>query len=258
MIQYSIRQDIGQRKTAFVAMVLLVLLGIGLGNWQLHRAEYKENLASNIAKKEKQNPLSASDKKWELTDAIYHQIIIDGYWLSAEGVWLDNRPHPQGRDPITGITTGFNLLMPMKIKVKEQDFIIWVNRGWAPRNFSQRDVVPTVNDINTKVQIQGVAFADAGKTYNFGQEVDAKASDGRRLLQNFSIANFSQKINLPYQPFIVRQDSEGNDGLDRNWSKMDSGASKHTAYAIQWFALSIMTFFFWLITGLRKQSKRLG
>ena len=185
-------------------------------------------------------------------------MIIDGYWLSAEGVWLDNRPHPQGRDPITGITTGFNLLMPMKIKVKEQDFIIWVNRGWAPRNFSQRDVVPTVNDINTKVQIQGVVFADAGKTYNFGQEVDAKASDGRRLLQNFSIDNFSQKINLPYQPFIVRQDSEGNDGLDRNWSKMDSGASKHTAYAIQWFALSIMTFFFWLITGLRKQSKRLG
>jgi cytochrome oxidase assembly protein ShyY1 len=258
MIQYSIRRDIAQRKTAFIAMILLVILGICLGNWQLRRATYKEDLATNIAEKEKLNPLSASDKKWELSDALYHQIIIDGYWLNSAGVWLDNRPHPQGRDPITGITTGFNLLMPLKIKVKDQDFIIWVNRGWAPRNFSQRDVVPKVADENAKVQIKGVVFADAGKTYNFGKEVEAKASDGRELIQNFAIANFSQRINLPYQPFIVRQDSDVNDGLDRHWPKMDSGASKHTAYAFQWFALSIMTFLFWLISGIRKQSKRLG
>ena len=217
MIQFSIRQDISNRRTAFVAMVLLVLLGVGLGNWQLRRAEYKESLAKNIAAKEQLNPLSAADKKWEINDALYHQMIIDGYWLNAEGVWLDNRPHPQGRDPITGITTGFNLLMPLKIKVGEQDYIIWVNRGWAPRSFSQRDVVPKVEDINTKVQIKGVVFADAGKTYNFGKEIDSKASDGRSLIQNFSITHFSQKLNLPYQTFIVRQESESNDGLDRHW-----------------------------------------
>lgn len=258
MIQYSLSYDIYHRKVAFIAMILLVILGIGLGNWQLRRAEYKENLAFSIEQKEQLSPLSASDKRWDLKDAIYHQMIIDGYWLSSEGVWLDNRPHPQGRDPMTGITTGFNLLMPIKIKIQGQDFLVWVNRGWAPRNFSKRDVVPLIDDQNIKVQIKGVVLPDAGKTFNFGQETDARASDGRLLVQNFSIEYFSKKLNLPYQPLVVRQENDTSDGLDRNWSKMDSGASKHTAYALQWFALAVMTFLFWLFTGIRKQSKRLG
>ena len=63
MMQYSIRQDILLRKTAFVTMLFLVILGIQLGNWQLRRAEYKENLASTIASKENLSPLSASEKK---------------------------------------------------------------------------------------------------------------------------------------------------------------------------------------------------
>ncbi len=259
MMQYSIRRDILQRKTAFVMMIFLVILGIELGNWQLRRAEYKENLASTIASKENLYPLSASKKSWQLNEAIYHQMIADGEWLNYEGVWLDNRPHPSGRDPKTGITTGFNLLMPLKIKVNQQDFIIWVNRGWAPRSFTQRDLVPKILDINTRVQIKGVVLADAGKTYNFGEENYSTASDGKRLVQNLNIENLSKKLNLPYQPFVLRQgNSDDLDGLERNWPAMDSGVAKHNAYALQWFALSLMTFLFWLITGIRKQSKRLG
>jgi cytochrome oxidase assembly protein ShyY1 len=259
MMQYSIRQDIFQRKTAFITMLFLVILGIGLGNWQLRRAEYKENLAITIASKTNLHPLSASEKSWQLSEAIYHQMVADGEWLISEGVWLDNRPHPSGRDPKTGITTGFNLLMPLKIKVHHQDFIIWVNRGWAPRSFTQRDLVPKISDMSTRVQVKGLVLADAGKTYNFGEENFSTASDGKRLVQNLNIENLSKKLNLPYLPFVLRQDnSENSDGLDRNWPAMDSGASKHNAYALQWYALSLMTFLFWLITGIRKQSKRLG
>ena len=259
MIQYSFRQDVLLRKTAFVTMLFLVILGIQLGNWQLRRAEYKENLANTITSKESLSPLSASEKSWSLNEAIYHQMVADGEWLTSEGVWLDNRPHPNGRDPKTGITTGFNLLMPLKIKVQQQDFIIWVNRGWAPRSFTQRDLVPQILEVNTTVRIKGVVLADAGKTYNFGEENNSTASDGKKLVQNLNIENLSNKLNLPYQPFVLRQEnSKDSDGLDRNWPRMDSGASKHNAYALQWYALSLMTFLFWLFTGIRKQSKRLG
>jgi cytochrome oxidase assembly protein ShyY1 len=238
-------------------MLFLVLLGILLGNWQLRRAEYKENLARNIASKENLFPLSASEKSWQLNEAIYHQMVADGEWLNSEGVWLDNRPHPNGRDPKTGITTGFNLLMPLKIIVHQQEYIIWVNRGWAPRSFTQRDLVPKILDVSSIVQIKGVVLADAGKTYNLGEENYSTASDGKKLVQNLNIENLSKKLNLPYQPFVLRQGSSADlDGLDRNWPTMDSGASKHNAYALQWYALSLMTFLFWLITGIRKQSKR--
>jgi cytochrome oxidase assembly protein ShyY1 len=240
-------------------MLFLVILGITLGNWQLRRAEFKENLARTIASKENLFPLSASEKSWQLNEAIYHQMVAKGVWLNSEGVWLENRPHPKGRDPKTGITTGFNLVMPLKIKVHQQEYIIWVNRGWAPRSFTQRDLVPKILDVNTIIQIKGVVLADAGKTYNFGEENYASASDGKKLVQNLNIENLSKKLNLPYQPFVLRQESsEDSDGLDRNWPRMDSGASKHNAYALQWYALSLMTFLFWLITGIRKQSKRLG
>jgi len=134
-----------------------------------------------------------------------------------------------------------------------------VNRGWAPRSFTQRDLVPKILDVNTTVRIKGVVLADAGKTYNFGEENNSTASDGKSLVQNLNIENLSKKMNLPYQPFVLRQESsKDSDGLDRNWPRMDTGATKHNAYALQWYALSLMTLLFWLFTGIRKQSKRLG
>ena len=37
--------DIRTRPTAFIAMVLLVVLGVQLGMWQIRRADYKKSVA---------------------------------------------------------------------------------------------------------------------------------------------------------------------------------------------------------------------
>lgn len=262
MVAYSFREDISQRRAAFIAMLVLVLLGIQLGFWQLRRAEYKDQLATELIQKEQLKPISANEKQWKLDQVQFHRMIADGQWIESEGVWLDNRPHPLGRDPKTGITTGLNLLMPLKIQVQQLTYIVWVNRGWAPRNFIQRDQVPEIPSNKNSIQVSGVAFANAGNTLKIADEDGSRASDGRLLLQNFSLEEASKKLNIPAQPFILRQEAislnDGNqDSLDRHWQLPESGAARHRGYAIQWFALTGMTFLFWLITGIRKQSQRL-
>jgi cytochrome oxidase assembly protein ShyY1 len=54
MLSYSILKDIKSSKVAFIAMILLVILGIELGLWQLRRAEYKEQLAMSVAVKKRE------------------------------------------------------------------------------------------------------------------------------------------------------------------------------------------------------------
>ena len=271
MMRYSIYQDVRTRKVAFITALGLIILGIALGLWQLRRGEYKEYLAFEISQKEKLAPYFVSEKIWPTKEVLYHPMVASGRWLSSEGVWLDNRPHPLGRDPKSGISTGFYLIMPLIFNMNGQNHLVWVNRGWAPRSFTQRDLVPEVTTSENLVEVRGVAFADAGKTFAMASSVSSEgstpagevrvtavASDNRPLIQNFSIEETSKKLNLPYQPFLLRQvGPDDSNLLDRQWQLPDSGASKHRAYAVQWFALALMTFLFWIITGIRKQSERL-
>jgi len=116
-------------------MVLLVVLGVQLGMWQIRRAEYKKSVALEILAKGQEKPIRAGMDLVGVDD-MFRPIQAKGIWLSDQAIWLANRPHPKGRDPKTGITTGFFLLMPLQIKDSPKE-IVWVNRGWAPRSLKE-------------------------------------------------------------------------------------------------------------------------
>jgi len=253
MIVSRVIQDIKNRRIAFIAMLFLVALGIELGLWQLRRAEVKIQKAQQILELAQQPVLNANDRLWTLDQALYHRMRATGHWIPERGVWLQNRPHPLGKDPKTGIATGFNLIMPLQL-TSNPEMVLWVNRGWVPRSFEQINQVTLVKTQSEKVTIEGVVFPDSGKTYQLAPEAENKASDGLKIQENLLIdqGSFFGKQLLP---FVLReQNTEINDGLDKSLPLPKSGVNTHYGYAFQWFGLALMTFLYWGFTAFRKRS----
>jgi surfeit locus 1 family protein len=253
-------QDIKKRPTAFIVMILLVVLGIELGRWQLRRADYKISLSAQIAEKGKEPFLLANEKNWSLEQANYHRMQAIGHWLAHEAVWLENRPYPLGQDPKTGINTGFNLLMPLELEGKEKR-VLWVNRGWAPRNFNQINAVPNIRSSENQVIVEGIVFPDGGKTFELSKaqdQADSFASDGLKIKENLNLKSEALEHGWNQLPFVLReQNNSSDDSLDKATPQYQSGVSVHYGYAVQWFGLSLMTFLFWAITGYRTRLKSL-
>ena len=247
---------ITSRIVATLSALLVVLVGCGAGVWQLNRADQKIRLGESLAAKLQLPVLNANADSLTLEQALERRIVARGRFIQQEAIWLDNRPRPipEGSAGSTG-QSGFYLMMPLKLDGQES--VLWVNRGWAPRNNENRIELPPVKTADAEVTIEGVAFAHPGRVYELGQKGDTKAIP--RIEQNFDLALEAQSHGWQQLPFIVRESNSGkNDGLVRNWPSPTNGVDRHYAYAFQWFALALAGFLFWLINGLMKYRRELA
>ncbi|HBK44619.1 MULTISPECIES: SURF1 family protein [unclassified Polynucleobacter] len=247
---------ITSRIVATLSALLVILVGCGAGIWQLNRADQKIRLGESLAAKLQMPVLNANLDGLSLEQAAERRILARGRFIPVEAIWLDNRPRPipEGGSGASG-QSGFYVMMPLKLD--GQEAVLWVNRGWAPRNNQDRVELPPVKTADELVTIEGVAFAHPGRVYELGQKSDTKSSP--RIEQNFDLALEAQSHEWKQLPFIVREsDSANKDGLVRNWPSPTSGVDRHYAYAFQWFALALAGFLFWLINGLMKYRRELA
>ena len=244
------------RVVATVSALLVTLVGCGAGIWQLNRADQKIRLGDSLAAKLQMPILNANTDSLTLEQAAERRILARGRFVREEAIWLDNRPRPIPEDATSGTgQSGFYVMMPLKLE--GQDAVVWVNRGWAPRNNENRTELPPVNTPDEVVSIEGIAFPHPGRVYELGQKGDMKARP--RIEQNFDLAFEAQSHGWKQLPFIVREsDSVKKDGLVRNWPSPTNGVDRHYAYAFQWFALAVSGFLFWLINGLMKYRRELA
>ena len=123
-----------------------------------------------------------------------------------------------------------------------------MQRGWAPRNFLDRTLLPPVQTSAGVVNIEGRLEAPPSKL----MELEAKpsaAADGAdpdeqksRIRQNADIAQWAQQSGLPLLGLSLVQTSAvaASEGLLRDWPQINAGVQKHYGYAFQWFGLSVL------------------
>jgi surfeit locus 1 family protein len=247
---------IAKRIVATVSALLVIAIGCAAGIWQLGRADTKIALAANLLARQQMAILNANAGPWTLDEASERRMIARGQYIPEAAVWLDNRPRPV---PPAGSTTGqagFYLLMPLKLVGTGE--ILWVNRGWAPRNQENRETLPPVQTPVGLVNVEGIVFAHPGKVYELGSGKVTPALNLPRIEQNLDLVGETKLHGWIQSPFILRLEESGvQDGLIREWAPLTTGVDRHYAYAFQWFALAFAGFVFWLVSGLR-QYKRSG
>ena len=229
------------RAIPFVATVLLVALGISLGQWQDRRAAEKTALQAKLTERGASSALILAPAQMDAQDVEYRKVSVAGEFVQSWPLFLDNRPQ-EGK-------VGFYLLMPFRIA--GSDMHVLVARGWLPRYNGEHDRLPEFSTPSGTVIVTGIARTSMGKVMQLGQPAHIKP-DG--ILQNLEPAQFAAASKLAVQPFFIAQTAPVNDSdkLVRNWPAPSLGVEKHQGYAFQWYALAVMAFLFFVFTGFRR------
>jgi surfeit locus 1 family protein len=227
------------RPIPFVATVLLVALGISLGNWQERRAAEKIALQHKLVERGGGAALVLGAAPVAAEALEYRHVKVTGQFVQSYPVYLNNRPQ-DGR-------AGLYLLMPLKIA--GSDTHVLVARGWLPRNSADAaKLAPYATPAGT-VTVDGIVKASVGHIMQLGTPEPVKPG---AIVQNIDPAQFAQASGLKLQPFFIEQGGAGADGLVRNWPAPSLGVEKHQGYAFQWYALAAMALLFFVITGFRR------
>jgi len=241
-------------------MVVVMSIGIGAGLWQMSRAAGKIDKAEKLASQIALPPLNLNTKsQWTLAEADSRRLVVEGAFLADQAIWLDNRPQPGAPASKAGSgQSGFYVLMPFQVTGFDNT-VIWVQRGWAPRNREDRLALPPINTPGGTLQIEGIGIAQPDRVFELG-DGGVGGSGPVRIQQNLDLTKESERHRWQQIPFVLKQMSDSEkDGLMRNWTAAASGVERHYAYAFQWFALALSAFLFWLIHGLlriRQTTKR--
>jgi surfeit locus 1 family protein len=227
------------RPIPFVATVLLVALGLSLGQWQQRRAAEKIALQHKLVERGADAPLAIGAAPLAAAPLEYRHVQVTGQFVASYPLYLDNRPQ-EGR-------AGFYLLMPLR--VAGSDMHVLVARGWLPRNVAEAGKLPPYATPAGTVTVDGIVKASVGHIMQLGTPAPVRAG---AIVQNIDPAQFAQASGLRLQPFFIEQAGPAADGLVRNWPAPALGVEKHQGYAFQWYALAAMALLFFVITGFRR------
>ena len=232
---------------ALVATVLLVALGVSLGQWQERRAAQKIGLQNTLAARAADAPLVIGAALIAPAALEYRRVSVRGQFVASYPLYLNNRPH-DGR-------AGFYLVMPLRID--GSDTCVLVARGWLARNaFDAVKMAPYATPAGS-VTVEGVVKSSIGHIMELGTPEPVRPG---AIVQNIAPAQFARASGLSVQPFFIEQSEAGGgegaagaaDGLARNWPAPSLGVEKHQGYAFQWYALAVMALLFFVMTGFRR------
>lgn len=222
----------------FWLVLLVALTGISvtaaLGQWQLSRAAEKRALQAALDERAALPPLDgavltrigSADTDPQIRSLVHRSVRLEGTWLSAHTVYLDNR-QMNGRP-------GFFVVTPFRLS--GSNTAVLVQRGWTPRDFQDRTRVPDVPTPGGTVQIEGRLALAPSRLYEFSGSDGIQGSS--RIRQNLDLATYGSETGLTLVSLSVLQTSDADDRLLREWPVIASGVDKHYGYAFQWFGLS--------------------
>ena len=215
------------------AALSVVLLTVGLGHWQTRRAAEKAAL-------QQAHDVAMARAPAELTAALLAghapvgtRVAVVGQLLPEQTVYIDNRTRK-------GVA-GLHVVTPIRLQGSAMHVLIL--RGWVAGNPAERTKMPAVTAPPGVVRIEGIAEPTPAQALALGNDPAPGPDD--RLWQQFSIAKYRQWSGLPVADVIVRQESQLDDGLIREWPVPGNDVDRHHAYAFQWYAMAAVTAALW-------------
>ncbi|MBS0299084.1 MAG: SURF1 family protein [Proteobacteria bacterium] len=221
---------------AITITVVFVIIFVELGKWQLSRAEEKNAQHEQLEQYAKQPVVTLPGILVKLKDFQYRDIEVSGEYLPEYTIYLDNKTY-QGR-------AGYHVITPLKIS--NSALAIAVNRGWIATGYD-RSILPPVKEVIGEVRVTGIVASSDIRTL----ELSNKIVEGP-VWDNFNLERYQEVIGLRLQPLMLLQKSDEKDGLIRDWSKPDSGASKNIGYAIQWFSLAVTAVIIFIVLNVKR------
>lgn len=226
----------GALATAITLVLLIVLLG--LGRWQLARMHEKEALFARFeAGGEAIRDLSLVPAEQA---PLFQRVSAIGTYDTAHQFLLDNLTH-QGR-------AGYQVLTPLVIDAGRT---VLVNRGWLPAPPTREqlpDVVVPANERTVTGRLNDLPAA------GIALEPPAVPDDAPwpRVLSFPTMAQLEAALGRVLHPRVLQLDPDQPDGYVRDWKPSTFPPERHFGYAITWFTLAGTLLVLYCFAGLRR------
>jgi surfeit locus 1 family protein len=219
-----------------VYLLLLVLL-LNLGFWQLNRANEKRELIAKQTQSRMLAPLSLLATTEDSVDNLrYRKVIAHGYYDVKQQFLLDNQ--------IVNGKAGYFVLTPFILQNSKK--AVLVNRGWVAANLN-RQILPDVSFKKLPTILSGRInqFPSVGIKLA-GTEIPTKTTPA--VVQVVNTQVLAKNLKYALFSFQVELDANTAEGYTRLWQTTTlMPPERHFGYAMQWFGLALtLTFlFFW-------------
>ncbi|KIO48012.1 cytochrome oxidase biogenesis protein Surf1,facilitates heme A insertion [Nitrosospira sp. NpAV] len=218
------------------AMVVIVIM-LQLGNWQLSRAREKESRQEQLDLRSRQPAVALPAVPVKFEDMQYRHIEASGVYVPEHTIYLDNKIY-QG-------VAGYHIITPLRIGASSMHVL--VNRGWVAAD-RDRSKLPQVSTPEGPVAVSGVAASATQKTLELSDELVSG-----QVWENLDLERYRTVTGLTLQPVMILQQDDIKDGLARQWTRPDSGASRNLGYAFQWFAMAFAVSIIYLVLSVKRE-----
>lgn len=231
------------RPTLFATLLTAVMVGIftSLSVWQYHRAQYKQQVAQDIARQITLPAINLNQHKVEWPAQRYRPAQVSGTWETGSTLLLDNIVH-QGK-------AGYHVITPLKLDATGEHVL--VNRGWVEVG-ADRKVLPNITTPVGEVLLSGTLDSPRSKPVFLFGDIPADAEGNQRWLY-LDQAKLAQKLGYPLAPYLLLQTTDSADGLRRDWPAYENKAGMHIGYSIQWAAFGLIVLAAYLYLNTHKK-----
>ncbi|MEN8213399.1 MAG: SURF1 family protein [Pseudomonadota bacterium] len=215
-----------------IVMGVLVPLFLGLGIWQLERADQKRSLAASLEMRRKLPPMPLTADLPDAGELEFRKVTATGRLLGDRTVLIENRKH-QGK-------SGFHVITPLAL---DDARIVLVNRGWVSGQ-EQASAAPDASAAGGTLVIEGEVNIPQPPAL----KLDLKITQAEALPQwpYLTLENYAAWSGLDILPFLILQAADDSSGFIRRWPQPRVNDAMHTGYAVQWFAFALIALLIWL------------
>ena len=207
----------------YVIGAILVVQFAALGVWQVSRA---------VEKRAEQQAFVARSgfSSWSGGVSVrpFQKLKVTGRFDVGHQFLLENI--------IINSRLGYYVLTPLQ--VADDAPLLLINRGWFEREGAE--VAPDELSLpDSTVTVRGRAGSLPRAGYRMGEAIPADAEWPKRAVYPI-LDEIADTLGQPVQPFVLLMDPEDDYGFFRHWVPEEMGPGRHYAYALQWFAMSIV------------------
>lgn len=230
--------------TGTLITLLLMMLFVKLGVWQLGRMEQKKVLSHNLQLRTTDNIIEFSHEEGEMINRDidsfrFYPMQVTGSFLEDHDILLDNQIF-EGK-------AGYHVLTPFLSKVSNT--LILIDRGWIPWG-EDRNELPEIPKVLGTVVVKGIInqFPAGLKLANQDEEEDIWPL----RVQVVDYHALSDALKYPIFHFILKLQKDSPYGFAIGPIYFGLSSDRHLGYAMQWFTMALATFIYYLVIHLRR------
>jgi len=222
-----------------VLAVLLCIAFVGLGRWQMQRAQVRQQEWDGFARGADQVlPLGAAKLE---NIARFARVSLTGHLRPDRQFLLDNRSH--AGEP------GYEVLTPLELA---DGRALLIDRGWVAFTGSRARLPDIAFAPADAVTLIGRVDDLPSAGLAFGRAPPALSGSWPRLTAYPSMRELSLALGRTLQPRIVLLDPGAAEGYVRDWQPPGLPPARHWAYAIQWWCFALTLIVLWIVLAVRR------